>query len=35
MEARLNKEKKFNRKVEMNTALRGLRDELRALNALS
>lgn len=31
MEARLNKEKQFNRKVELNTSLRSLRQELEAL----
>ncbi len=35
MEARLNKEKQFNRKVEMNAALRTLRRELSALTSLS
>lgn len=33
MEARLNKEKQFNRKVEMNAALRSLRAELVSLHS--
>jgi hypothetical protein len=35
LEARLNREKQFNRKVEMNAALRALRQEVSALASLS